>query len=213
MSQVVRRNGEAAGTGLGNRPGDEECELPGWVLSVERTIPATPEETFAVLTDTTQHSAIDGPSMLPGKTSEEPQWLSLGATFGLSTKMPRMPYSTVNRVVEFEQNRPIAWPTGPRGTVERFIAGRIWRYELEPVEGGLSCGRAGPSSRITRARCSSSVTSTGGGPPGHGANAGTTQSTGVGNTEDNAGLVAGRCAERLGQSFRAESQGERSSFG
>jgi hypothetical protein len=47
-----------------------------------------------------------------------------------------VPYSTVNRVVEFERNRRIAWRTGPEGLPARFVAGRVWRYELEPSSGG-----------------------------------------------------------------------------
>jgi len=45
-------------------------------------------------------------------------------------------YSTVSTVVEFDDNRRIAWQTGPKGALERYVAGRIWRYELEPREGG-----------------------------------------------------------------------------
>ena len=45
-------------------------------------------------------------------------------------------YSTVNRVVEFEENRKVAWKTGPEGTWGRLVGGRVWTYELEPVEGG-----------------------------------------------------------------------------
>jgi hypothetical protein len=51
-------------------------------------------------------------------------------------KMLRLPYSTANRVVEFEENKRIAWQTGPTGFMSRVVAGRIWRYELEPVVGG-----------------------------------------------------------------------------
>ena len=40
-------------------------------------------------------------------------------------------YKTESRVVEFEDNRLIAWKTGPTGKWGRFVAGRIWRYELE----------------------------------------------------------------------------------
>ena len=47
-----------------------------------------------------------------------------------------IPYSMVSTVIEFEDNRRIAWQTRPPGLVGRFTAGRIWRYELEPVEGG-----------------------------------------------------------------------------
>jgi len=46
------------------------------------------------------------------------------------------PYSMVNTVIEFEDDRRIAWQARPPGLVGRFTAGRIWRYELEPVEGG-----------------------------------------------------------------------------
>jgi uncharacterized protein YndB with AHSA1/START domain len=110
--------------------------VQGYVLTMTRMIPATPEVIFDVLTDATKHSRIDGSGMLQGKTPEAPQRLSLGTTFGMSMKMFRFPYATVNRVVEFETNRRIAWQTGPTGAMGRFVAGRIWRYELEPVEGG-----------------------------------------------------------------------------
>jgi hypothetical protein len=108
----------------------------GYVLSVERVIPVAPEVIFAVLADASMHSAIDGSGMLQGKTPEAPQHLALGTTFGMSMKMLKMPYSTVNRVVEFEADRRIAWQTGPTGAMEKFIAGRIWRYELDWVDGG-----------------------------------------------------------------------------
>jgi hypothetical protein len=47
------------------------------------------------------------------------------------------PYSMTNTVVEFEENRRIAWQPRPsNGLAALAIGGRIWRYELEPVEGG-----------------------------------------------------------------------------
>jgi uncharacterized protein YndB with AHSA1/START domain len=110
--------------------------VQGYVLTVKRLIQASPESIFEVLADASQHAAIDGSGMLQGKTPDAPQHLTLGTTFGMSMKMFRMPYSTVNRVVEFEPNRRIAWQTGPTGSMERLIAGRIWRYELEADEGG-----------------------------------------------------------------------------
>jgi hypothetical protein len=110
--------------------------VQGYVLTVKRMIPASPAAIFAVLSDATQHSLIDGSGMLQGKRPEAPQRLALGTTFGMSMKMLHLPYSTVNRVVEFEPNRRIAWQTGPTGFMERLIAGRIWRYELEPEAGG-----------------------------------------------------------------------------
>ena len=43
----------------------------------------------------------------------------------------------VSTVVEFEQDRRLAWQTlPPYPLVQKVAGGRIWRYELEPVEGG-----------------------------------------------------------------------------
>ncbi len=106
------------------------------MLTVQRKIDARSEDIFAILSDVTKHSLIDGSGMLQGKTPEAPQQLKLGTTFGMSMKMLRLPYSTVNRVVEFEENRRIAWQTGPMGFMGRVLAGRIWRYQLEAVDGG-----------------------------------------------------------------------------
>ncbi len=39
-------------------------------------------------------------------------------------------------VVEFEEDRRIAWQTRGPGPIGKLLGGRIWRYELEPVEGG-----------------------------------------------------------------------------
>jgi len=110
--------------------------VEGYVLTVEQMIPAPPETIFDVLSDATKHHLIDGSGMLQGKRPEAPQRLALGTTFGMSMRMLHVGYSTVNRVVEFEPNRRIAWQTGPSGFMARILAGRIWRYELEPVEGG-----------------------------------------------------------------------------
>ncbi len=47
-----------------------------------------------------------------------------------------VPYSMSNTVIEFEQDRRIAWKTVLSGFLGRYLGGRIWRYEFEPVEGG-----------------------------------------------------------------------------
>ncbi len=105
--------------------------MDGLVLTVERVIRASPEAIFDVLADPSRHSLIDGSGMLQGAKEAGSQRLSLGATFGMSMKMG-VHYSTVSTVVGFEENRLIAWQTGPKGKLERYVAGRIWRYELEP---------------------------------------------------------------------------------
>jgi hypothetical protein len=39
-------------------------------------------------------------------------------------------------VIEFEQDRRIAWQTTAPAPIGRLVGGRIWRYELIPAEGG-----------------------------------------------------------------------------
>src|SRR5205085_3844701 len=62
--------------------------------------------------------------------------LALGSTSGMSMKMG-IPYSMVSEVIEFDENRRIAWQTKPPvAWGAKLGGGRIWRYELEPVDGG-----------------------------------------------------------------------------
>ncbi len=42
----------------------------------------------------------------------------------------------VNTVTEFEENRRLAWSPKPAGGFGARFVGRIWRYTLEPVDGG-----------------------------------------------------------------------------
>ena len=109
--------------------------MKGYVLTVERVVPAPPESVFDILADVSRHHLIDGSGMLQGANEGNPERLALGATFGMGMKL-LVSYSTVNRVVEFEENRRIAWKTGPTGFMSRIVAGRVWRYELSPVDGG-----------------------------------------------------------------------------
>lgn len=100
-------------------------------ITVERTIDATPERIFALLSDAGKHSSIDGSGTVKG-TRQESRPLSLGAKFGMSMQLG-MVYKTSNEVIEFEQDRRIAWQTtGMHG----IIGGRIWRYELSATDGG-----------------------------------------------------------------------------
>ncbi len=106
------------------------------VVTVERVIPAPPEEIFALLADAGRHSEIDGSGTVRG-LRHDPQPLGLGDEFGMNMHYV-VPYRMTNRVIEFEQDRLIAWQTLPGyGRLsEKLAAGRIWRYELEPVDGG-----------------------------------------------------------------------------
>ena len=105
------------------------------VETVERVIPAPPEAIFALLADPRRHPDIDGSGSVRA-AKDSPERLSLGSTFGMSMKMG-LSYSMVSKVVEFEDGRRIAWQSNPPGGLgAKFGGGRIWRYELEPVDGG-----------------------------------------------------------------------------
>ncbi len=101
--------------------------------TVERVIAAPPEKIFALLADPSRHHDIDGSGTVR-EAKDHPERLSLGAKFGMKMKLG-IPYSMVSTVIEFEDNRCIAWQTRP--PIGGSIAGgRIWRYQLEPVDGG-----------------------------------------------------------------------------
>ena len=96
------------------------------VVSAERVIDAPAEKIFDLLADPAAHQRFDGSDTVVSGHADNPDRLSLGARFGMSMKMG-VPYRITNEVVEFEDNRRIAW---------RHFAQHIWRYELEPTDGG-----------------------------------------------------------------------------
>jgi uncharacterized protein YndB with AHSA1/START domain len=102
--------------------------------TVERVIPAPPEQIFAVLADPSRHKEIDGSGTVKD-AKQPPQRVKLGDTFGMSMKLG-LPYTMVSTVIELEDDRRIAWQSRPPGVFGKISGGRIWRYELEPVDGG-----------------------------------------------------------------------------
>jgi uncharacterized protein YndB with AHSA1/START domain len=109
--------------------------VEGNIVSVERVVAASPQAVFELLADASRHVDLDGSGQLRGVTPGVPERLSLGATFGMSMHMG-MGYKMTNTVIEFEKNRRIAWQATIAWFLGRFVGGRIWRYQLEPVEGG-----------------------------------------------------------------------------
>lgn len=101
------------------------------VVSVERVIAAPPEAIFELLVDPARHHDIDGSGTVVG-AKHGSQRLRLGSRFGMSMRV-KMSYSMVSTVIEFDEPRLIAWQTRGPGNLG---GGRIWRYELEPVDGG-----------------------------------------------------------------------------
>ncbi len=105
------------------------------LTTVERSIPAPADQIFDLLADPRRHAEIDGSGAVR-RVKSGPSRLALGDTFVIGMKMA-IPYSTISTVVEFDENRLIAWQTHSTiGWLSRFGGGRIWRYELQPVDGG-----------------------------------------------------------------------------
>lgn len=94
-------------------------------VSVSRVIAAPPEAIFAVVADATRHADFDGSDSVKGAVGE-PQPLTLGTKFGMNMRIG-LPYRISNEVVEYDQDRLIAW---------QHFGKHRWRYELEPVDGG-----------------------------------------------------------------------------
>jgi uncharacterized protein YndB with AHSA1/START domain len=106
------------------------------VETVERVIPAPPEKIFALLADANRHQDFDGSGTVKAAHDGTPKKLQLGSKFGMNMRVV-MPYSMVSTVVEYDENKRIAWQPRPAYPIaNRFAGGRIWRYELEPVPGG-----------------------------------------------------------------------------
>ena len=106
------------------------------VETVERVIPAPASAIFDLLTDPRRHPEIDGSGTVRETKPDTIERLTLGSKFGMSMRFG-VKYSMVSEVVEFEDDRRIAWQSRPPSAFgAKFGGGRIWRYELEPVEGG-----------------------------------------------------------------------------
>ncbi len=96
------------------------------VISVERVIKASPQEIFDLLADPDMHPVLDGSGTVKKAAASNPERLSLGAKFGMDMRIGA-PYKIRNKVAEFEEGKRIAW---------HHFARNIWRYELEPANGG-----------------------------------------------------------------------------
>ena len=99
---------------------------PAKVVSRSTIVPAPAQMIFDLLADPRRHNEIDGSGSVQSAQINAPERLSLDATFGMQMKIG-LSYKITNTVVEFEEGKTIAW---------RHFGGHIWRYILEPVDGG-----------------------------------------------------------------------------
>ena len=97
------------------------------LVSGTTTIEAPPEAVFAIVADPRQHPRIDGSGSVKGTVTGPDRLTAKGDRFGMDMKMFGLPYKIQNLVVEFEQDRRIAW---------RHFGAHRWRYELTPTDDG-----------------------------------------------------------------------------
>lgn len=93
--------------------------------SATTIVDATPEEVFAFLRDPANHAVISGDGSVQ-RARSGPRQLSKGDRFGMHMRVG-VPYLISSRVVEFEQDRRIAWA---------HVGRHRWRWELEPIDDG-----------------------------------------------------------------------------
>jgi uncharacterized protein YndB with AHSA1/START domain len=99
-------------------------------VSVERVVDAPPERIFALVADARKHHLFDGSGMVQ-ESLRAPDKLTMGSKFSMSMRWG-VPYRIANEVVEFEQDRRIAWC---------HFGKHRWRYELEPQDDGKTLVR------------------------------------------------------------------------
>ena len=102
-----------------------------------RIIAAAPHEVFELLANPAMHPVIDGSGTVRATTGQA-QRLALGSEFGMQMRLG-VPFRISNTVVEFEQDRLIAW---------RHFSGHRWRYELEPDGSGTTVRETWDASRL-----------------------------------------------------------------
>ena len=101
---------------------------PAKIVTRSTIVPAPAQMIFDLLADPRRHGEIDGSGSIQSAQIDAPERLSLNATFGMQMKIG-LSYKITNTVVEFEETKTIAW---------RHFGGHIWRYILEPVDGGTN---------------------------------------------------------------------------
>lgn len=92
------------------------------IKSARIVIDAPAAKIFDLLIDPKRHMDFDGSKTIQGNFSG-PAQLKLGSKFGMRMKLG-INYRILNTVVEFEENRGIAW---------RHLGRWRWRYELRSL--------------------------------------------------------------------------------
>ena len=99
-------------------------------ITVSRTIDASPQEVWAVISNPARHHEIDGSGQIVSDEKSD-RVTANGQVFTMNMNAPHMggDYQTDNHVTGYDENRLLAWQTAPAGTEPK---GWEWLYELTP---------------------------------------------------------------------------------
>lgn len=102
-------------------------------IRATRTIAASADDVFAVLSDPTTHAAIDGTGWVQTPLDPEPL-TEVGQLFAMNMYHPNHPdgdYRVMNQVTVFDPPRTITWrPGNPSDDGGLEFGGWTWGYEL-----------------------------------------------------------------------------------
>lgn len=113
-------------------------------IQVSRTVNATPEQLFTLLSTPSRHTEFDGASMLQGVEGSGDAVTGVGDQFIMNMKAdPLGNYQMLNTVTAFEQDRTIGWApqlhpldgyTDKLGDIT--AKGHSYTWELQPAGDG-----------------------------------------------------------------------------
>lgn len=96
-------------------------------VSASGVVRASPKEVFDFIRRPANHAEISGDRTVRGNIAG-PETLGPNSRFGMSMRFG-MPYRIKSKVVEFDEDRVIAWC---------HFSGHRWRWELEPTAEGTT---------------------------------------------------------------------------
>jgi uncharacterized protein YndB with AHSA1/START domain len=99
-------------------------------ITVQRTIPASTDEVFEVLSNPQRHQDLDGSGFIVN-SSDADRIQQVGDVFTVDMQGDHMggEYRTDNHVTGYSRNQLLAWQTAPAG---QEPPGWQWVWELEP---------------------------------------------------------------------------------
>lgn len=100
--------------------------LDDLTASATAIVDASPAEVFDYIRRPANHATISGDQTVRG-TLSGPELLGPESRFGMKMHRRGMPYRMKSKVVEFDEDRVLAWS---------HFGGHRWRWELEPTEDG-----------------------------------------------------------------------------